>query len=137
MLSVVWSASTHSTKYSLVSFSILTLVLAHSQVASTKLVKSAASFKLSKKMSTLKYSMAEFWAIVNTNCECNCRYYLYKCIERSYILHSRCVCNNFQKNFECKKTSNYSTRKLERNDHTRALSIKIPTGKVVENTITH
>jgi hypothetical protein len=46
---LVWSASTHSTEYSLASFSILTLVLAHTRVASTKQVTSGASFKLSKK----------------------------------------------------------------------------------------
>ena len=48
-LAVVWSASTHSTEYSLASFSILTLILARTRVASTKRVTSGASFKLSKK----------------------------------------------------------------------------------------
>ena len=42
--------------------------------------------------------MVEFWAIIKSNCECNCRYDFYKCIERSYILHSLCICNNFQRN---------------------------------------
>ena len=46
---LVWSASTHSTKYSLASVSILTLVLAHTRLASTKRVTSGARFKLSEK----------------------------------------------------------------------------------------
>jgi hypothetical protein len=46
---LVWSASTHLTEYSLASFSILTLVLARTRVPSTKRVTSGASFKLSKK----------------------------------------------------------------------------------------
>ena len=41
--------------------------------------------------------MVEFWVIAKANCESNCRYGLYKCIEWSYILHSLCTCNNFQK----------------------------------------
>ena len=45
----MWSASTHLTEYSLVSFTIITLILAHTRVASTKRVTSGASFKLSKK----------------------------------------------------------------------------------------
>ena len=45
---LVWSASTHLTEYSLTSFFILTLVLARTQVASTKQVTSGASFELSK-----------------------------------------------------------------------------------------
>ena len=47
-LILVWSASTHLTEYSLASFFILTLVLARTQVASTKRVTGGASFKLSK-----------------------------------------------------------------------------------------
>ena len=42
--------------------------------------------------------MVELWAIIKTNCECNCRYDLYKCIEWSYILQSLCICNNLKKN---------------------------------------
>ena len=43
------AASTHSTEYPLVSFSILTLVCTRTQVASTKRVLSGASFKWSKR----------------------------------------------------------------------------------------
>ena len=45
---LVWSASTHLTEYSLASFFILTLVLARTRVASTKRVTGGASFKLPK-----------------------------------------------------------------------------------------
>ena len=50
-------------------------------------------------MSTLEYSKvldAWNWAIIKANCECNCRYDLYKCIEWSFILQSFCT---FQKKY--------------------------------------
>ena len=45
---LVWSASTHSTKYLLANFSILTLVCTRTRVVSTKRVLSGASFKWSQ-----------------------------------------------------------------------------------------
>ena len=46
---LVWSASTHSPEWSLACFSILTLVLTRTGVASTKRVTNGTSFELSKK----------------------------------------------------------------------------------------